>query len=206
MSTVAIHIDGLIAKGYLRKRDHSARSLEVVSTNVSASPKQASVSPAKEKWLVEAVNSRFAAYAQHPTQQTMDELYVLIGALKILGLDGAHEAVGVLRGLALAGGRDDEDAHGARLQVGLLELLQAGQLCLHAVGWRFLADDARDLLGVAGDGAVQHVARPGLRHCALGAGGSLGCSSCCAVVWCRCAAAELCSCVRNRSRGGDDPP
>jgi SOS-response transcriptional repressor LexA len=93
VSTVAIHIDGLITKGYLRKRDHSARSLEVVSTNVSANPKQAAVSPAKEKWLVEAVNSRFAAYAQHPTQQTMDELYVLIGTLKILGLDGAHEAM-----------------------------------------------------------------------------------------------------------------
>ena len=93
VSTVAIHIDGLITKGYLRKRDHSARSLEVVSTNVSANPKQAAVSPAKEKWLVEAVNSRFAAYAQHPTQQTTDELYVLIGTLKILGLDGAHEAM-----------------------------------------------------------------------------------------------------------------
>jgi SOS-response transcriptional repressor LexA len=31
VSTVAIHIDGLIAKGYLARRDKSARSLEVVS-------------------------------------------------------------------------------------------------------------------------------------------------------------------------------
>ncbi len=31
VSTVAIHIDGLIAKGYLRRRDNSARSLEVVT-------------------------------------------------------------------------------------------------------------------------------------------------------------------------------
>jgi len=31
VSTVAIHINGLIEKGYLRKRDNSARSLEVVS-------------------------------------------------------------------------------------------------------------------------------------------------------------------------------
>ena len=31
VSTVAVHIDGLIAKGFLRKIDHSARSLEVVS-------------------------------------------------------------------------------------------------------------------------------------------------------------------------------
>jgi len=32
VSTVAIHIDGLIAKGYLARRDKSARSLEVVTT------------------------------------------------------------------------------------------------------------------------------------------------------------------------------
>ena len=31
VSTVAIHIDGLIAKGYLRRRDKSARSLEVIT-------------------------------------------------------------------------------------------------------------------------------------------------------------------------------
>jgi SOS-response transcriptional repressor LexA len=31
VSTVAIHIDNLIAKGYLARRDKSARSLEVVS-------------------------------------------------------------------------------------------------------------------------------------------------------------------------------
>jgi SOS-response transcriptional repressor LexA len=31
VSTVAIHIDNLIAKGYLNRRDKSARSLEVVS-------------------------------------------------------------------------------------------------------------------------------------------------------------------------------
>jgi SOS-response transcriptional repressor LexA len=31
VSTVAIHIDGLIARGYLRKRDRSARSIEVIT-------------------------------------------------------------------------------------------------------------------------------------------------------------------------------
>jgi repressor LexA len=31
VSTVAIHIDGLIAKGYLRRSDKSARSLEIVT-------------------------------------------------------------------------------------------------------------------------------------------------------------------------------
>lgn len=31
VSTVATHVDGLISKGYLRKTDNSARSLEVVT-------------------------------------------------------------------------------------------------------------------------------------------------------------------------------
>jgi SOS-response transcriptional repressor LexA len=99
VSTVAIHINGLIAKGYLRKRDRSARSLEVVSTNYTvgdAKPK--AVSASQEKWLVSAIDERFGRYAQAPTQMTLDELYVLIGTLKILGLDGAHEAMKVRLG------------------------------------------------------------------------------------------------------------
>lgn len=93
VSTVAIHIEGLISKGFLRKTDNSARSLEVVTKNPSTATTSKIVSPAKEKWLVDAINERFARYEQSPTQMTLDELYVLIGALKILGLDGAHESM-----------------------------------------------------------------------------------------------------------------
>ena len=96
VSTVAIHINGLIEKGYLRKRDNSARSLEVVSTQFKGGPApQKGPTAAQEKWLVSAIDERFARYAQGPTQMTLDELYVLIGTLKILGLDGAHEAMKV---------------------------------------------------------------------------------------------------------------
>jgi len=96
VSTVAIHIDGLITKGYLRKRDNSARSLEVVSSQYSPGASAAGSSKApgasKEKWLVDEINERFRLYEASPSSRTLDELYVLIGALKILGLDGAHEA------------------------------------------------------------------------------------------------------------------
>ena len=92
VSTVAIHIDGLITKGFLRKTDNSARSLEVVTTNATTAANSKTVSPAKEKWLVDAINERFNTYQNSPNQMTLDELYVLIGSLKILGLDGAHEA------------------------------------------------------------------------------------------------------------------
>ncbi|HBO64781.1 TPA: hypothetical protein DD425_02370 [Candidatus Saccharibacteria bacterium] len=93
VSTVAIHIDGLIAKGYLRKRDNSARSLEVVTTTMTAAgPAARKVDPAKEKWLVEEIKRRFGMYNETPSPQLMDELYVLVGALKVLGFDGAYES------------------------------------------------------------------------------------------------------------------
>jgi len=97
VSTVAIHINGLIDKGYLRKRDNSARSLEVVSaqygngngpSNTLSAPKDA----AKEKWLVDAVHERFELYRSGSNATTLDELYVLIGALKVLGFEGAYQA------------------------------------------------------------------------------------------------------------------
>jgi repressor LexA len=97
VSTVAIHIEGLISRGYLQKRDNSARSLEVVSAEYgSGAGPAAKTKPAangsKEKWLVEAVNERFESYQKMPSPQLLDELYVLIGALKVLGFDGAYEA------------------------------------------------------------------------------------------------------------------
>lgn len=96
VSTVAVHIDGLIEKGYLRKRDNSARSLEVVSSNYvpgKSVSEGGTKNPAKEKWLVEAVEARLSAYKNSPSAQLLDELYVLVGALKVLGFDGAYEAM-----------------------------------------------------------------------------------------------------------------
>lgn len=36
VSTVAVHVDGLITRGFLRKKDHSARSIVVVSSDITA--------------------------------------------------------------------------------------------------------------------------------------------------------------------------
>lgn len=95
VSTVAVHIDGLISKGYLHKRDNSARSLEVVSSDYKpgSTPASSVGGTAKEKWMVEAVEERFTRYGHSPNPQLLDELYVLIGALKVLGFDGAYEAM-----------------------------------------------------------------------------------------------------------------
>jgi SOS-response transcriptional repressor LexA len=93
VSTVAVHIDGLISKGYLLKRDNSARSLEVVTTHLDDMPTRKGPTPAQEKWIINAITSRFDALDKIHSQNTLDELYVLIGSLKILGIDGAHVAM-----------------------------------------------------------------------------------------------------------------
>lgn len=93
VSTVAIHIDGLITKGYVRKRDNSARSLEVVTTHLDDAPVKKTVTATQEKWMINAVTERFDTLEHQYDESVLDELYVLIGALKILGLDDAHTAM-----------------------------------------------------------------------------------------------------------------
>lgn len=92
VSTVAVHVDNLIKKGHLLKRDKSARSLEIVQ----AAAKQPAVLVAKpvtktqEKWLVDAVGARFAAAEkQAASVAELDALYVLVGALHVLGFADA---------------------------------------------------------------------------------------------------------------------
>lgn len=89
VATVALHVNSLIKRGHLRKRDHSARSIELVEPS-EISLKSNEIKPGEEKWLIEKVEFYFAQAEQSGVpQRQLDELYVLIGALKVLGLDGA---------------------------------------------------------------------------------------------------------------------
>lgn len=94
VATVALHINNLIRRGHLKKRDHSARSLEVVSP--TEPPKLATnvIKPSEEKWLVEKVEHHFAERERSNELQEghLDHLYVLVGALKVLGLEGAAQS------------------------------------------------------------------------------------------------------------------
>jgi repressor LexA len=94
VATVALHVNNLIKRGHLRKRDHSARSLEVVNSDEPAKLKSNAVAPSEEKWLVEKVEYFFNDLESGGAveQKSLDELYVLIGALKVLGLDGAAQS------------------------------------------------------------------------------------------------------------------
>jgi len=92
VSTVAIHIDNLITKGYLRKKDHSARSLEVVAGGGTTEQTGAKVTKTQEKWLIDQVNHHFDAHEKSPSSKTYDRLCILVGALSVLGLEEAAVA------------------------------------------------------------------------------------------------------------------
>jgi hypothetical protein len=79
----------------LRKRDNSARSLEVVATSAVTKVTSNQVTPGQEKWLVEKVEHAFSQLEvtgaeTNPTN--VDQLYVLVGALRVLGLEGAAQS------------------------------------------------------------------------------------------------------------------
>ncbi len=89
VATVAAHIDNLIAKGLLVKKDNSARSLEVVGSSKDFTSNK--VKPAEEKWLVNLIGKKFESVEadQKPSAASVDELYVLTGSLKVLGFESA---------------------------------------------------------------------------------------------------------------------
>lgn len=96
VATVALHVNNLIKRGHLKKRDRSARSLEVVESEAGETPKviPKQLKASEEKWLVEKVELFFKDAENQPrvSESEMDQLYVLIGTLKVLGAHGAANA------------------------------------------------------------------------------------------------------------------
>lgn len=94
VATVALHVNSLISRGQLTKRDYSARSLEVVNDGATRRLTSNAIKPAEEKWLVDKVEHFIrrleAERFSQPNQ--LEEVTVLINALKILGLDGAAQS------------------------------------------------------------------------------------------------------------------
>lgn len=94
VATVSLHVNNLIKRGHIRKRDHSARSLEVVDSPETTALKTNQIKPADEKWLISRIEQ---IISEVETQQPIDEhalnsVYVLIGALKVLGLEAAAQS------------------------------------------------------------------------------------------------------------------
>lgn len=92
VATVSLHINSLIKRGHLRKRDRSARSLEVVKTgqldNVSEIEDLDASHEKGEQWLLDRIESTFekAESMVHAPDDLVDELAVLVSSLRVLGL------------------------------------------------------------------------------------------------------------------------
>lgn len=90
VATVSLHVNNLIKRGHIRKRDRSARSLEIVNgADKPVSTNQ--VAPTEEKWFVEKVEHFFreAEQASQNPETVIRQLHILVDSLKILGLDAA---------------------------------------------------------------------------------------------------------------------
>jgi SOS-response transcriptional repressor LexA len=94
VATVSLHVSNLIKRGHLRKRDHAARSLEVVHQSEEKPLPTNQVTAAQEKWLIEKIDYLFKQAEQSGflDSSQVDSLYVLVGALKVLGLEGAAQS------------------------------------------------------------------------------------------------------------------
>ena len=90
VSTVATHVNNLIAQGFLVKKDRSARSLELVGVASENFTRIKDPSPSQEKWLVDIITGKFKAIeTKKPSQKEIDDLFVLVGALHVLGFTEA---------------------------------------------------------------------------------------------------------------------
>jgi len=97
VATVSLHVNNLIKRGHLRKRDFSARSLEVVAPNDAAPATITTnqVAPADEKWLVDRIEHSFTqleATSGLVPEAELGSLHILIAALKVLGFEGAAQS------------------------------------------------------------------------------------------------------------------
>lgn len=95
VATVALHVNNLIKRGHLRKRENNARSLEIVNQETNKTTLTTNqVKPAEEKWLVEKIDHFFHEAEQSGQNDPMvlGNLQTLINALKVLGLEGAAQS------------------------------------------------------------------------------------------------------------------
>jgi repressor LexA len=90
VSTVAVHVDGLIKRGLLYKKDHSARSLEVVNEQVANRPQQSDEVKVYHQWLADTIETQLEVYEKSEMKDNRDEVAMLIETLRILGLKKEH--------------------------------------------------------------------------------------------------------------------
>lgn len=86
VSTVAVHVDGLIARGLLLKRDRSARSLEVVSGASGKAVDKIEDNSAHITWLTNALQAKIDSYKTMPSPKLLKQIATLADAFLALDL------------------------------------------------------------------------------------------------------------------------
>lgn len=81
VATVSLHVNNLIKRGHLIKRGNSARSIELVE---GVTETQSASSNHKHE-LVREIEARFNSLEKELSEEILNEVYVLVGALKVLG-------------------------------------------------------------------------------------------------------------------------
>lgn len=86
VSTVATHVDNLIAKGYLVKKDNSARSLTVIESDISTKHQPATSGHIDEykQWLVDRTQMRIDTYLKNPDETKKSHAQTLIDTSRLL--------------------------------------------------------------------------------------------------------------------------
>ena len=88
VSTVATHIDGLIARGWLIKKDNSARSLEVVSPGMNLhTGAQVNAGPSAR----DEIEKKIKQLRKQAAGDNLEAIQVLEKALEILGYDATDK-------------------------------------------------------------------------------------------------------------------
>ena len=90
VSTVAVHIDGLIKRGLLYKKDNSARTLEVVKEQPYATATESIEAKANRAWLAELVADKLQKSEAPDSPITREDVAILIESLRILGYKKEH--------------------------------------------------------------------------------------------------------------------
>lgn len=90
VATVALHVNSLIGRGHLIKRGRSARSLELRKSSGQATTSSSPTS-SEEAWLTNRIEMFVKALESEKTVDSvkLDEAYVLVNTLKILGFNEA---------------------------------------------------------------------------------------------------------------------
>lgn len=92
VATVSLHVNSLIRRGHLRKRDRSARSLEVVHDSESPHASE-TLQSREEQWLIDKVEQlvKQLETAAEVSTETLNDLHILVGSLRVLGLETVAE-------------------------------------------------------------------------------------------------------------------